>query len=65
MYEMVKYRLVPNIEHTACFQSGSQTMGSECSQCDCQETKHSCDPKEYYRHFVTMSFRAKSRNLKF
>ena len=63
--EMIKHRLVPNIDHPPPFKGRSQTMRTKCSQCDCQEAKRSCDSKKCYRHLVTMSFRAKSRNLKF
>ena len=65
MYELVKHRLVPDIDHPPPFKGRSQSMRTKRSQCDCQEAKRSCDSKKQYRHLVTMSFRAKSRNLKF
>ena len=63
--EMIKHRLIPHIDHPPPFKRRSQSMRAKCPQCDRQEAKHSCDSKKYYRHLVTMSFRAKSRNLKF
>ena len=50
MYELIKHRLVPGIEHSACFESRSQAMRSKCSQCDCEEAKRSCDSKKQYGH---------------
>src|SRR5439155_14693720 len=61
--EMIKHRLVPNIDHSARFESRSQTMRSKCSQCDCKETKHSCDSKEQNRHVVNSSDLAVSPTL--
>jgi hypothetical protein len=55
VYELIKHRFVPDVEHPACLQSGPQTMRPKRSQCDCQETKHSCDPKKRDAHLVTMS----------
>ena len=64
MYELVKHRFVPHIHHPPLFKGRSQSMRTKRSQCDGHEAKRSCDSKKQNRHSATMSFRAKSRNLK-
>jgi len=63
VYEMIKHRLVPNIDHSACFESRSQAMRSKCSQCDCQEAKPSCDAEKPNRHVTYSSDFAASPTL--
>jgi hypothetical protein len=45
VYELIKDRLVPNIEHSARLQSRPQTMRPERAKRHCYETKQRCDPK--------------------
>ena len=55
MDEVVKHRLIPDIHHPPPFKRRPQTVRSKCSQCDCKETKHSCDAKKQDRHVVNSS----------
>ena len=64
MYELVKHRLVPDIDHPPPFKGRSQSMRTKRSQCDCHESK----AQLRFEKQMDISYyviRAKSRNLKF
>ena len=66
MYELVKHRLVPNIDHPPPFKGRSQSMRTKRSQCDCQEAKRSCDSKKRNRtssYYVIPSEVEESQNF--
>lgn len=53
--ELVKDSLIPNLDHSARFESRSQAVRAKRSQCDRQETKRSRDSKKQHRHPVSMA----------
>ena len=50
MDELIKHGFIPDIDHSARFESRSQSMRPKSSQCDGQEAKHSRDSKKSRQH---------------
>src|SRR3954470_13497972 len=61
MYELIKDRLVPGIDHPLPFKRRSQSMRTKRTQCDCQEAKRGCDSKKQNRHVATSGELARSQ----